>query len=160
MLVTVGRIYGYETYAPPHDQTIREFQGRPLGEHITVSDCTDVFAGPNLRKIREIDAIWFDEDDYGLYPKYAFEVEETTRVKSGLDRLLKIPKRYAVYLFIVGPSNKEKELFDKFIRQTPFRRFENKFRFRLYGELELLFNSAIKHKEERDRFGVIERWRE
>lgn len=32
MLVTLGKIYGCKTYAPPHDQTIRSFQGKPLIE--------------------------------------------------------------------------------------------------------------------------------
>jgi len=36
MLVTLGRIYGYETYAPPHDQTIRKFQNKPLKDYVTV----------------------------------------------------------------------------------------------------------------------------
>ncbi len=83
MLVTLGKIYGYEAYAPPHDQTVKSFQGKPLRDFISISDCTRIFRGPNLARIREIDTLWFDEDDYGLFPVYAFEVEETTRVKSG-----------------------------------------------------------------------------
>lgn len=157
MLVTLGKVYGYETYAPPHDQTIRNFQGKPLRDFVSVSDCTDIFRGPNLAKIREIDTLWFDEDDYGLFPVYAFEVEETTRVKSGLDRLLKIPRRFPTRFFVVGPTVKEKELFDQYINQTPFRDFKSRFLFRFYEELEKLYNSALTHSEEREKFGVIER---
>jgi hypothetical protein len=157
MLVTLGKIYGYETYAPPHDQTIRSFQGKPLSDFVSVSDCTNIFKGPNLAKIREIDVLWFDEDDYGLFPVYAFEVEETTRVKPGLDRLLKIPRRFPTLFFIIGPSAKEKSLFDQYINQTPFRDFRSRFLFRLYQELEELYNSALVHNEQREHFGVIER---
>ena len=159
MLVTVGRIYGYETYAPPRDQTIRKFQDKPLRDYVTVSDCTDIFKGPNLAKIREIDALWFDEDDYGLFPVYAFEVEETTRVKLGLDRLLKIPRRYPTRFFVVSPGTKEKDLFDQYVNQTPFRDFKDRFLFRLYEELEQLYNSALIHNERREKFGIIERRR-
>jgi hypothetical protein len=159
MLVTLGKIYGYETYAPPHDQTIRSFQGKPLRDFVTVSECTDIFRGPNLGKIREIDTLWFDEDDYGLFPVYAFEVEETTRVKSGLDRLLKIPKRFPTRFFVIGPSEKEKDLFHQYITQTPFRDFKDKFLFRLYKELEELYNSALIHNDRREQFGVIEKRR-
>jgi hypothetical protein len=159
ILITLGKIYGYETYAPPHDQTIRTFQGKPLRDFVSVSDCTDIFRGPNLGKIREIDTLWFDEDDYGLFPVYAFEVEETTRVKLGLDRLLKIPKRFPTQFFVIGPSEKERTLFDEYINQTPFREFKNKFLFRLYKELELLYNSALIHNDQREKFGVIERKR-
>jgi len=160
MLVTLGKIYGYEAYVPPHDQTIRNFQDKPLRDFVSVSDCTNIFRGPNLSKIREIDALWFDEDDYGLFPVYAFEVEETTRVKSGLDRLLKIPKRFPTRFFIIGPSEKEKSLFNQYINQTPFRDFKDKFLFKLYEELEKLYNSALVHNNQREQFGIIERWRQ
>lgn len=159
MLVTLGRIYGYETYAPPHDQTVRTFQDKPLRDFVTISDCTDIFRGPNLAKIREIDTLWFDEDDYGLFPVYAFEVEETTRVKSGLDRLLKIPRRFFTRFFIIGPSTKEEGLFGQYINQTPFRAFKDRFLFKLYMELEELYNSALVHNENRELFGIVERGR-
>jgi len=160
MLVTLGKIYGYETYVPPHDQTIRNFQGKLLKEFVSVSDCTDIFKGPNLSKIREIDALWFDEDDYGLFPVYAFEVEETTKVKSGLDRLLKIPRRFSTKFFIIGPSTKERNLFEQYIIQSPFRDFRNRFLFKLYKELEQLYNSALVHSDQREEFDIIERWRQ
>ncbi|MBT9131341.1 MAG: hypothetical protein DDT41_01646 [candidate division WS2 bacterium] len=159
MLLTLGKIYGYETYAPPHDQTIRNFQGKALRDFVSVSDCTDIFRGPNLAKIREIDALWFDEDDYGLFPIYAFEVEETTRVKSGLDRLLKIPRRFPTKFFVIGPSEKEENLFNQYTNQTPFRSFKDRFLFRFYKELEELYNSALVHNDQREQFGIIERER-
>lgn len=81
MLVTLGRLYGYETYAPPHDQSIRSFQGKPLRDFVSIKDCTDIFKGPNLSKIREIDSLWFDEDDYGLFPVYAFEIKKRQVLK-------------------------------------------------------------------------------
>jgi len=160
MLVVLGKIYGYETYVPPRDQTIRKFQGKPLSDFVTVSDCTNIFSGSrNLPKIREIDTLWFDEDDDGLFPSYAFEVEETTGVKSGLDRLLKIPRRYLVGFYIVAPSTKEKELFDRYVNQTPFRGFKDRFSFRYYKELEEFYNLAVEHYDHREQFGIVERRR-
>ena len=159
MLATVGKLYGYETYVPPHDQTTRRFQDKPLGDFVSVSDCTDIFKGPNLSKIREIDSLWFDEDDYGLFPVYAFEIEQTTKVKSGLDRLLKIPKRFTTQFFIIAPSAKEEDLFDRYVNQTPFRDFRDRFSFRLYEDLEELYNAALLHSDKRERFGIAERGR-
>lgn len=159
MLVTLGKIYGYETFAPLRDQTIRTFQEKPLSSLVTVADCSDIFKGPNVAKIREIDALWFDEDDYGLFPKYAFEVEETTGVKSGLDRLLKIPQRFTVQFYIIAPSKKEEELFNRYINQTPFRKFKDKFSFKYYNELSQLYNTALIHDSWRKMFGVVERSR-
>lgn len=161
MLVTLGKIYGYETYAPPHDQTTRNFQGKPLRDFVTVYNCADTFKGPNLTKIREIDTLWFDEDDYGLFPVYAFEVEETTGVKSGLDRLLKIPQRFYKMKnfksFIIAPTKKEKDLFDKYTSQTPFRDFKKVFLFRFYKELEELYNAALSHHDLKEKFAISER---
>ena len=160
MLVTLGKVYGYETYAPPRDQTIRRFQGKALSQFVTVSDCGNIFIrSRNLPKIREIDVLWFDEDDDGLFPTHAFEVEETTGVKSGLDRLLKIPRRYLVSFYIIAPSLKERELFCRYINQTPFRNFKDRFTFRYYNELEELYNLAVEHYRHRAQFGIPERSR-
>lgn len=157
MLVTLGKLYGYETFVPTHDQTVRKFQGKKLGEIVTVKDCTPVFQGPNLYKAREIDVIWFGEDDYGIYPIYAFEVEHKTKVKDGLDRLLKIPHRFNTSLFVVGSDGEKLTLFERYIQQTPFRNFRTKFTFRMYGELENVYNASINHVTERDKFGIVER---
>lgn len=161
MLITLGKIYGYETYAPPRDQTIRRFQGKPLSDFVTVSDCTNIFSGSrNLPKIREIDALWFDEDDDGLFPTYAFEVEETTGVKSGLDRLLKIPRRYQVGLYIIAPNTREKDLFHRYVNQAPFRIYRDRFLFKYYKELERFYNLAVEHYDQRQHFGIVERIRQ
>ena len=159
MLVTVGSIYGYETFVPAHDQTASDFQGKKLGDWVTVSNCNQIFHGPNLPKIRQIDTLWFDEDDHGLFPVYAFEVEHTTRVKNGLDRLLKIPSRFAVQFFVIAPGEEERSLFERLVSQTPFRRYREKFTFRAYSDLERLYNSAIRHDAERASFGLTERHR-
>lgn len=160
MLVILGKIYGYETYVPPRDQTIRSFQGSQLRDFVTVSDCSNIFSGSrNLSKIREIDALWFDEDDDGLFPTYAFEVEETTGVRNGLDRLLKIPRRYLVSFYIIASSTKEKELFERYVNQTPFGSFKDRFSLRYYKELEELYNIAVEHYDHREQFGITERRR-
>jgi hypothetical protein len=157
MLVNLGRIYGYETYVPKSDQTRREFQGRPLAESASVRDCDEVFEGPNLRKVREVDVLWFAEDDYGLYPVYAFEVEHTTKVKSGLDRLLKIPQRFNSRLFIIGPDEETAALFSRLVGQAPFREHRERFAYRLYEQLQAVHNAAVAHEDLRAVFGVRER---
>lgn len=159
MLVVLGNIYGYETFVPTRDQTIRDFQGTKLADLVTIRDCTDIFRGPNLSKIREIDVLWFDEDDYGLFPAYAFEVEHTTKIKDGMDRLLKIPRRFPVRLFVVAPTEQEQKLFNHLINQTPFRDYQDRFTFRLYSQLQTVYNVAIRHDIERENFGVTERYR-
>ncbi len=154
MLVTLGRLHGYETYVPKTDQTIRRFQGRPLSEVVSVRDCDDLFDDRSIRKVREIDVLWFAEDDQGLYPVYAFEVEHTTRVKDGLDRLLKIPERFHSRLFVVGPDAGTGALFDTLVSQSPFRQHRSRFTYRLYEDLEALHNATVQSEELREEFGI------
>src|SRR5207245_1524598 len=42
MLLTLGRMYGYETFAPATDRTSRSFQGKPLADFSTVTDCAEL----------------------------------------------------------------------------------------------------------------------
>jgi len=160
MILRLGRLYGYETFAPATDRTTRFFQSRPLGELTTVHDCSGFCtAKPSLAKVRQIDAIWLEEDKDGPYPAYAFEVEHTTRVRSGLDRLTEIPGRYQIPLFVIGPGTEEKRLFESLVEQNRYRDFKPRLHFRDYRQLEHLFNAAVSHDEIRDAFGVEPRSR-
>ncbi len=91
MLLTLGRLYGYETFAPASDRTARSFQGKP---------------------------------------------------------------RYGVKLFVVAPGEDERSRFDGLIKLNKFRKFRERMRFRDYGELDTLYNSAVKHEENSKMFGV------
>ncbi len=154
MLLTLGRMYGYETFAPATDRTSRSFQGRSLADFSTVTDCT-TFCGKNsLARVRQIDAMWLAEDNDGVYPVYAFEVEHTTGVRSGMDRLVELPERYAARLFVVAPGEDERSLFDGLIRLNKFRKFRERMWFRNYSELDTLYNSAVKHEGDSKAFGV------
>lgn len=104
MLVALGNTYGYETFVPKSDQTSRTFQDLPLSKIVSVRDVSTVFSSSNLSQVAMIDVLWLEEDEDGLFPVAAFEVEHSTRIADGLNRLLKIPKRYSTELFIVGPT--------------------------------------------------------
>jgi hypothetical protein len=154
MLLTLGRMYGYETFAPAPDRTSRSFQGKSLADFSTVTDCA-TFCGKNsLARVRQIDAMWLAEDNDGVYPVYAFEVEHTTGVRSGMDRLVELPERYAARLFVVAPGEDERSRFDGLIRLNKFRKFRERLWFRNYTELDTLYNSAVKHEEDSKAFGV------
>ena len=154
MLLTLGRIYGYETFAPPADRTSRSFQGKPLANLSTVTDCAEFCGKNSLSRVRQIDAMWLGEDNEGVYPMYAFEVEHTTGVRSGMDRLVEIPERYAARLFVVAPGDEERSLFEGLIKLNKFRKFRERMLFRNYIELDSLYNSAVKHDENSRSFGV------
>jgi hypothetical protein len=154
MLLTLGRMYGYETFAPATDRTSRSFQGRPLSNLSTVTDCGDFCGRNSLRRVRQIDALWLAEDNDGVYPVYAFEVEHTTGVRSGMDRLVELPERYAAKLFVVAPGEDERFRFNGLLKLNKFRKFRDRMLFRDYDELDRLYNSAVKHEENNKVFGV------
>jgi hypothetical protein len=154
MLLTSGRMYGYETFAPATDRTSRSFQGKPLADFSTVTDCAEFCGKNSLPRVRQIDAMWLAEDNDGVFPVYAFEVEHTTGVRSGMDRLLELPERYGVKLFVVAPGQDERARFDGLIKLNKFRKFRERMRFRDYRELDTLYNSAVKHEENTKMFGV------
>ena len=157
MLLALGRLYGYETFAPAPDRQTKHFQGQPLAALSTVTDCSGFCRSPSLRRVSQIDAIWLTEDNEGPYPVYAFEVEHTTKVRSGMDRLVEIPDRYRASLFVIAPGEDERQLFDRFVVQNRFRRFRERMHFREYSELDSLYNAAVKHDAVLSSFGVTPR---
>lgn len=157
MLLALGRLYGYETFAPAPDRTTCEFQGKRLSDYCTVTDCELFCQGPSLNRVRQIDAIWLTEDNVGPFPAYAFEVEHTTRVKNGMDRLVEIPERFPAQLFVVAPGDEEARIFKRLIGENRFRNFRDRLVFRDYSQLEGLFNAALKHDSIRSSFGVVPR---
>ncbi len=159
MLLRLGLLYGFETFAPASDRTSRTFQGRSLSDLATVNTCEGFCKSKSgLKKVEQIDAIWLLEDADGPYPAYAFEVEHTTRVRSGIDRLTEIPERFKVPLFVIGPGAEEKRLFDSLAAQNRYRRFREQLLFRDYAALESLFNAAVTHDETQNEFGVAPRF--
>jgi hypothetical protein len=150
-------MYGYETFAPAPDRTSRRFQGRPLADFSTVTDCREFCGHRSLPRVRLIDAIWLDEDNDGVFPVYAFEVEHTTGIRSGIDRLVELPERYNVKLFVVAPGEAERSTFDGLVGLNKFRRFRERLKFHDYSELEAFYNSVLVHEEKSKAFGVAHR---
>jgi hypothetical protein len=157
MLLTLGRMYGYETFAPATDRTARTFQGKSLASFSTVTDCATFCGRNSLPRVRQIDAIWLAEDNDGVYPVYAFEVEHTTGVRSGMDRLIELPERYAAKLFVVAPGEEERSRFEGLVVLNKFRKFRERMRFHDYKELDELYNSAVKNEENSNAFGISRR---
>jgi len=158
MLLALGRMYGYETFAPATDRTSRLFQGTPLANFSTITGCETFCGRASLPKVRQIDTMWLTEDNEGVYPVYAFEVEHTTGVRSGMDRLVELPERLPATLFIVAPGEDERRTFEGLLSQNKFRKFRNRFHFRDYRQLGGLYNSAVRHEEDRIAFGVSSRY--
>lgn len=151
MLVALGNIYGYQTYVPLEDQIKRDFQGRKLSDWITIKDCEQVFDSKNIANVRNIDVLWFSSDQEGLYPSYAFEVEHSTDIASGIMRLSAIPERLSTVFYIIA-DEKKRSRFNNLINQTHIWKLRSKYRFQNYVSLENLYNLATAHYEAQKGF--------
>lgn len=154
MLLKLGAICSYETFTNLTDRTIRTFQGQSISDFATVRNDAQSLATLPLDKVRTTDVMWMTDDSEGLYPRYAFEVEESTKVRSGLIRLLRIPERFQTQLFIIGPSEKEAELFERHVRDAPFRQHAHRFRFVRYTEVSDFYKCGVDFGQHRKNWGI------
>jgi hypothetical protein len=154
-LASLGRLYGYDTYVPRNDRSCRHFNGVALGEYTTLNDIEMMV--PNeaaRRRIEQIDVLWTVEDtDGALWPRYAFEVEHTTRVRSGLERLRNLPARFQTRLYIIAPTDSERALFERCVREPGYSQLASTLAFYDYAAIKRLYTLAVEHDRLRGTMG-------
>ncbi|MDP2649348.1 MAG: hypothetical protein Q8P10_00735 [bacterium] len=134
LLVKIGRMLGYDTYSPNKSN---EAFGEVLSDYISLKELPARFIGKDIsRLVSQIDVIWFKDE----VPKYAFEVEHSTKISGGLQRLCQL-KPLSTKLFIIA-SNKDYYLYEKFINADPYYKYKEDFRFREYKQLENFFKAV------------------
>jgi len=134
-LLELGNMMGYTTYTPDPS---KEHDGKKLGEVATLENIP-AFAGErDLQSARNIDVIWFDFDEN---PKVCFEVEHTTGISPGLNRLAQL--KHLRVKFVIVSSEDMRGKFEKEMDKFPYRTLRESFGFISYDELERLFESAV-----------------
>jgi hypothetical protein len=154
MLLTLGSILGYDTFTNQTDRTIRKFRGESISKFATVRNDSEGLSALPLEKMRTTDVMWLSQDSEGLYPKFAFEVEHSTKVKSGMDRLQRIPARFNAKLCVVGSGNEEKSLFERYLLESSFRPLKQRFRFFYYDEVRKFYESGVAFDMHRKDWAV------
>ena len=131
LLLKTGKILGYETYSPDKKQIAYE---EPLSNYITLKELPKRYIGEEiLTFVRKIDIIWFKDE----VPKFAFEIEHTTGLRSGFQRLVQL-QPLGTKLFIVA-KDADKQLFSQILNTDPFYKNRDSFRFKSYKDLEKFF---------------------
>ena len=147
-LLFIGQAYGFQTYAPATDQTKGVFNGRPLADLVTLRDGLEPVTWLKPKQKKEaalIDVLWFEATpDDDLIPRCAFEVEHTTDVLNGINRLCQLPSFLKTQLFIVGPDESKKALYDKHIQSPVFKSNAPFFQFRFFDEVGPVFERAAE----------------
>lgn len=150
-LLYIGRVNNYETFAPADDRTKRQFAGEKLERLVTVRDLSSHrrFAEDEIRAIERIDVLWLRETDGDLIPHFAFEVENSTKVIAGLNRLNTIPRWFQTRLVIVGENEKQKRRYESFLNDRTFKPYANRFQFKYFEDIRRLFETSAAFDEAR-----------
>jgi hypothetical protein len=102
-LLEIGNIRGFETYCPNKSKIFNE---KKLGEISTLENCPDLqFSDYNL--LRQIDVLWFRNRGNNFVPEYAFEVELSTGVWSGVGRMATLMDYKNVGFYIISNDAKK-----------------------------------------------------
>ncbi len=138
-LLELGKMLGYIPYTVDQSKT---FNGQKLGD-VALLKQIPAFAGErDLNSAREIDVIWFGDDEN---PKLCFEVEHTTDIVHGLNRLAQLKHQY-VKFFIVATEDRRGK-FEIEMQKYPYRTMKDRFGFISYDELAALFETTTPFHE-------------
>ena len=79
----------------------------------------------------------------GLFPYCGFEVERSTPIHTGLNRLAEIPRRFNARLYIIGDDAKDKALFDNLLNQTVYKPLKSRYAFQDFADVRTLYQRAV-----------------
>ncbi|MCX5634340.1 MAG: hypothetical protein NTW55_00660 [Planctomycetota bacterium] len=119
-LLEIGNVRGFETYCPNKS---KKFNDKNLEEISTLQDCPKLqFSDYSL--LRQIDVLWFKNRGSNLIPEYAFEVELSTGVWSGVGRMGTLLDYNNVGLYIISNDKKKfKQVVNSFSEHKERYRF-------------------------------------
>jgi hypothetical protein len=144
-LLEIGNIRGFQTYCPNKS---KKFNDKNLEEISTLQDCPNLqFSDYSL--LRQIDVLWFRNRGSNLIPEYAFEVELSTGVWSGIGRMSTLLDYNNVGLYIISNDKKK-------YRQVvnSFPEHKERYRFVENESLGQLYSAEINLRELRVDIGL------
>jgi hypothetical protein len=134
-LLKLGKLLGYTTYTP---DLSKKFNGVELREYAQLQDIPDFTGERDRNSAKEIDVIWFDENEN---PKLCLEVEHTTDITKGLNRLYQL--RQFNLEFVIVSSEDKRSKFNIEISKAPYRSIKELYKFISYEELAELYELAV-----------------
>jgi hypothetical protein len=144
-LLEIGNVRGFETYCPNKS---KKFNDKNLEEISTLQDCPKLqFSDYSL--LRQIDVLWFKNRGSNLIPEYAFEVELSTGVWSGVGRMGTLLDYNNVGLYIISNDKKK---FKQVVNS--FSEHKERYRFVENESLGQLYSAEINLRELRVDIGL------
>ena len=157
-IVKIGEYLGFKSWIGKREQIADSFQGVKFSELSLHEFPLVVKTDSQKNKIQQVDVIWIDKLGF---PRYAFEVEESTTILSGFERfmnLLDIEPDISNRLFIVAPKSRERKLVDSFKNSTYIGHpiyLENKVKFILKENLIKFYDEHIEKDFTEDDLKVL-----
>lgn len=116
MLIQLGKVTGCSVWIAANDRN-RQYRGKSLGDGCLKAMPNLGLTSEATKRITYIDVIWVRQNT----PVYAFEIETTTLIYSGLLRmsdLLASAPVLNIKLFIVAPRDRQDKVMDELARPT------------------------------------------
>lgn len=144
-LLEIGNLRGFETFCPDKSRT---FNDRKLEDISTLKTCPDLqFSDYNL--LRQIDVMWFRPRGNNFIPEYAFEVELSTGVWSGVGRMSTlIDYKHVNFYVIANDARKYKQVINS------YSEYGDRFRFVPNELVGKLYSAELSLRELRVEIGL------
>lgn len=144
-LLEIGNIRGYQTYCPNKSKLFNE---RKLSEIATLDTCPKLqFSDYDL--LRQIDVLWFQNRGANLIPEYAFEVELSTGVWSGVGRMATLLDYKNVPFYVIANDSKK---FTQVVNSLS--EYLDRYKFVANDSIGELYSAEIGLKELRTEIGL------
>jgi len=144
-LLEIGNIRGFQTFCPDKS---KKFNDRNLDEIATLKTCPELqFSDYDL--LRQIDVIWFKPRGNNFIPEYAFEVELSTGVWSGVGRMATLMDYSNVGLYVIANDSKK---YSQVI--NTFTEYQNRYKFIANDLVGELYSAELNLKQLRIDIGL------
>lgn len=144
-LLEIGKIRGYQTYCPDKS---KKFNEKKLEEIATLQYCPDLqWADHNL--LTKIDVLWFNNRGSKFIPEYAFEVELSTGVWSGIGRMATLLDYKNVGFYVIANDAKK---YNQVI--NALSEYKDRYKFIANDLIGELYSAEINLKELRIDIGL------
>lgn len=144
-LIEIGNLRGYETFCPNKS---RFFNKQKISQLISIQTCPKLqFSEYNT--LRQIDVLWFRKAKSSFFPEYAFEVELSTGVWSGVGRLSTLRDYSSTKLYVISNQSK------KFTQvMSSFEEFKRRFKHVLTEDVGILYSAELRLRELRKKIDL------
>jgi DNA modification methylase len=148
-LALLGQAIGFKCHVGRNERSIGEDSDKLAALSLQQLPKTFKLNKYGKKKVEQIDLIWFDEAGFSAY---AFEVEKSTAITTGIERfieLLKVSLRVSGKVILVCPSSRRGKM-DEVLSESPFigepMYMENKLKYLLFQDIIALYHQCYRRK--------------